>query len=114
MSRPNATTVAITVLDKEFLINCPEESKDALLQSAKLLDQRMRQTRSTGKVYGLERIAVMTALNLSYELLALQKANADNERQARELEARVAQALSPAPLSDAETSSADKGEEEQD
>ncbi|MFP8967617.1 cell division protein ZapA [Pokkaliibacter sp. CJK22405] len=93
MNRQNSTTVAITILDKEFLINCPDENKDELLQSARLLDQRMRQVRQTGKVYGLERIAVMTALNLSYELLTLQKANEAADQQARALADRVDQVL---------------------
>jgi len=36
---------------------------------AKYLDKQMRGIRDTGKVIGLERIAVMAALNISYELL---------------------------------------------
>ena len=97
MSRQTATTVAITILDKEFLINCPEESKDELLLSAKLLDQRMRQVRQSGKVHGMERIAIMTALNLSYELLGMQRANEQADRQARALAERVDQVLNPTP-----------------
>ena len=40
-----------------------------LLLSAKHLDQQMRAIRETGKVIGLERIAVMAALNISHDLL---------------------------------------------
>lgn len=66
------TTVTIRLLDKDYQVNCPPGERDALLQSALLLDQRMREIRKAGNVIGLERIAVMTALNLSHELLGLQ------------------------------------------
>jgi len=43
----------------------------ALATAARYLDQHMRDIRSTGKVIGLERVAIMAALNISHELLAL-------------------------------------------
>ena len=42
----------------------------ALTQAARYLDQHMRDIRSTGKVMGLERVAIMAALNISHDLLA--------------------------------------------
>ena len=48
---------------------CPEEQESQLESSAKYLDKQMRTIRDTGKVIGLERIAVMAALNISFELL---------------------------------------------
>ena len=67
MSHPN--TVAVKILDKEYQVACPEEQEEALVTSAKYLDKQMRGIRDTGKVIGIERIAVMAALNISYELL---------------------------------------------
>ena len=67
MSTPNTTTVKI--LDKDYQVTCPEEKEAELLVSAKYLDKQMRGIRDTGKVIGLERIAVMAALNISHELL---------------------------------------------
>ncbi|MFB9887833.1 cell division protein ZapA [Balneatrix alpica] len=93
MSRPLTTTVNVQILDKEFLINCPEEQRDELIASARLLDQRMRQVKHSGKVYGLERIAVMTALNLAHELLQLQRDSEQVDRQARELTSKLEQVL---------------------
>jgi cell division protein ZapA len=61
--------VTIRILDKEYQVNCPPEEQDALMKSAVVLDQRMRDIRKTGSVIGLERIAVMVALNLSHDLL---------------------------------------------
>lgn len=68
MSR-NANTVSVTILEKEYQVACPAEQHAELLLSARHLDERMRAIRSTGKVIGLERIAVMAALNISHELL---------------------------------------------
>jgi cell division protein ZapA len=62
-------TVAVRILDKEYQVACPPEQQAELLMSAKHLDQQMRAIRETGKVIGLERIAVMAALNISHELL---------------------------------------------
>ena len=70
-------TVTVTILDKEYQVACPEEQEADLVASAKYLDKQMRAIRETGKVIGLERIAVMAALNISYELL---HATGDGER----------------------------------
>lgn len=61
----------IRVLDKEFRINCPADKEEDLYDAASYLDHQMRQIRHSGRVIGLERIAIMAALNISYELLAL-------------------------------------------
>jgi cell division protein ZapA len=62
-------TVNIRILDKEYQVNCPPDEQAALLRSSQLLDERMRDIRKSGYVIGLERIAVMAALNLTYDLL---------------------------------------------
>jgi len=68
MSKPS-TTVEVRILDKEYLVACPEEEREALLRSARHLDQKMREIRASGKVFGTERIAVMAALNITHEML---------------------------------------------
>lgn len=72
MSRPargKADTVAVSILGKEYQVACPAEQHAELLLSARYLDEQMRAIRATGKVIGLERIAVMAALNIAHELL---------------------------------------------
>ncbi|BBB31392.1 cell division protein ZapA [Neptunomonas japonica] len=69
MSNDAGHKVAIKIMDKEYLIGCPEGSEAELFVSADYLDKKMREIRDAGKVLGLERVAVMTALNLSHELL---------------------------------------------
>jgi cell division protein ZapA len=61
--------VSIKILDKEYQIGCPPEERPALMDSAALLNSRMREIRDGGRVVGLERIAVMAALNIANELL---------------------------------------------
>lgn len=61
--------MTVKILDKDYQVTCPEEQEAELLVSAKYLDKQMRGIRETGKVVGLERIAVMAALNISHELL---------------------------------------------
>lgn len=68
MSQPTVM-VNIKILDKELQIACPESEKEGLLASAELLHQRMKQVRDSGKVYGVDRIAIIAALNLTHELL---------------------------------------------
>ena len=67
MTTPN--TVTVKILEKEYQVACPEDQEAELVVSAKYLDKQMRSIRDTGKVIGLERIAVMAALNISHELL---------------------------------------------
>ncbi|MDC0663203.1 cell division protein ZapA [Marinobacter sp. SS21] len=63
------TTVEVKILDKEYLVACPEDARRALEQAAQHLDRKMREIRASGKVFGTERIAVMAALNITHELL---------------------------------------------
>ena len=85
MSRPN--TVGVDILDKEYQVACPPDEEAALTQAARYLDQHMRDIRSTGKVIGLERVAIMAALNISHELLALK--NGDNPVETNEEQERL-------------------------
>ncbi|EAQ96421.1 cell division protein ZapA [Congregibacter litoralis] len=65
----SASTFSVTILEKEYQVACPKDQQAELLLSARHLDEQMRAIRATGKVIGLERIAVMAALNISHELL---------------------------------------------
>ena len=61
--------VNVKILDKEYQVSCKADEKANLLDSAELLNQKMREIRDSGKVTGLDRIAVMAALNMANELL---------------------------------------------
>ena len=77
MQPSDATAVTVNILDKEFRVVCPEDERDALLKSAYYLDRQMREIRDRGKVIGLDRIAVMAALNIAHELLDLKGQKSD-------------------------------------
>lgn len=61
--------VSVRILEKEYHVTCPPEERPALLDSAEYLNRKMREIRDSGKVIGLDRIAVMAALNIVNELL---------------------------------------------
>ena len=74
--------VSVRILEKEYFIACPYEERSALLDSAELLNARMREVRDSGKVVGLDRIAVMVALNLTNELLQIKNRDVKTESEA--------------------------------
>lgn len=82
----NTAQVTVRILDREYQIACPADERSDLLNSAALLNRKMREIRDVGKVIGLDRIAIMAALNLSHELL---RASGTDER----LETQLAQRL---------------------
>ena len=72
-------TVSVQILDKQYQVACPDNQRQELIESARLLDEQMRSIRDSGKVVGLERIAVMAALNLAHELIDTRRAGAQQE-----------------------------------
>jgi cell division protein ZapA len=64
--------VTIRILEKEYHVACPAEEKADLLAAAELLNAKMREIRDSGKVVGLDRVAVMAALNLANDLIRTQ------------------------------------------
>lgn len=62
------SSLVIHLLDKEYRVACPPGAQDNLLRAARYLDDQMREVRQAN-VIGLERIAIMAALNMSHELL---------------------------------------------
>jgi cell division protein ZapA len=85
------TRVSIRILEKEYQVACPVEERTDLLDAAELLNGKMREIRESGAVMGLDRIAVMAALNLANELLKLKNSGinvdldvVDRMRQLRE------------------------------
>lgn len=65
----DTTRVTVRILDREYQIGCPPDEKPALLEAASLLNRKMQEIRKSGSVIGLDRIAVMAALNLAHEFL---------------------------------------------
>ncbi len=95
MSGPVQVTVRI--LDKDYQIACPEEEREALQEAARQLHDRMKQIRDSGKVVGVDRIAVMAGLNISHDLLEQQAGRGSGANQLSQkiqlLQDKVEQAL---------------------
>ena len=72
-------TLSINIMDKEYQISCPADEEEALLRSARYLSEQMMEIRSTGKVVGVDRVAVMAALNIANELLRGSKNASSNQ-----------------------------------
>jgi cell division protein ZapA len=92
--------VTVRILEKEYHVACPAEEKPDLLASAELLNRKMREIRDSGKVVGLDRVAVMAALNLANELLKTQGRDQELKEivglRIRTLRERLDSALGPA------------------
>jgi cell division protein ZapA len=63
-------TVVVRIFDKEYQVSCPPSEQEALLKSARYLDENMRKIKGRGNIHGLEKISVMAALNITHEMLS--------------------------------------------
>jgi cell division protein ZapA len=97
MSEDRITRVSVRLLDREYQVACPAEERSDLLDSAEYLDAKMRELRESGNVVGLERIAVIAALNIANELIKQRKqgtvVEGDLGARLRSLRERVESAL---------------------
>ncbi|HPF57879.1 MAG TPA: cell division protein ZapA [Candidatus Competibacteraceae bacterium] len=86
-------SVVVQLIGYEYRFTCQPSERDELLEAAHYLNEQMGEIRNHGKHLSLEAIAVMTALNLSHDLLRQQRQAADAEaiisRQVRDLLQRV-------------------------
>ncbi len=91
------TRVSVRILEKEYQVACLPEERSELLDSAESLNVRMREIRDAGNIVGLDRIAVMAALNLAHELLKMRgrgdAVDTDVGQKIRQLRERVENAL---------------------
>ena len=64
-----STSVQVKIMDKEYQVNCPPSDKEALIKSARYLDENMSKIKGRGNIHGVEKIAVMAALNITHDML---------------------------------------------
>ena len=55
--------VDVNIMGREFTVSCTDEERPGLINAVNFLDKKMRDIRDSGKIIGVERIAIMTALN---------------------------------------------------
>lgn len=63
----------IEILGKLYPVRCLESEVESLQQAAVFLNQKMTEVRDSGKVINLERIAIITGLNITHQMLSLDK-----------------------------------------
>ena len=76
----NSIPVTVRIMEKEYRVACHEGEQDSLLASARFLDEKMREIRTSGRVIGTDRIAVMAALNLAHDLLEQKYSKDDSSK----------------------------------
>lgn len=69
-----STPVNLRIVDRDYTVGCEPHERDGLMEAARLLDTRMREIRSANRMAGIDRIAVLAALNLAHELLQVRNA----------------------------------------
>ncbi|MGE5522743.1 MAG: cell division protein ZapA [Rhodospirillaceae bacterium] len=88
----------INIMGREFRVACPENEQKGLLDAVDYLNKKMQEVRDNGKVIGLERIAIMTALNIAHEFLSTRVGGgfdiAEIKRRMTDMETVIDQALS--------------------
>jgi cell division protein ZapA len=97
VSEDRVARVSVRLLDREYQVACAAEERSDLLDSAEYLDAKMREVRDTGKVVGVDRIAVISALNIANELIKMRRSgssvDADLGAKLQRLRERVEAAL---------------------
>jgi cell division protein ZapA len=60
--------VEVSILGQVYMLGCPEGGETLLATAVAAVDKEMTAIRDAGKVKARERIAVLAALNLGYQL----------------------------------------------
>jgi cell division protein ZapA len=69
--------VDVNIMGRDFTVSCTDEERPGLINAVNFLDKKMRDIRDSGKIIGVERIAMMAALNLAHELLSSKSGGVD-------------------------------------
>ena len=60
--------IEVQIMDQSYLLGCPEGGEAELREAVERVDLAMCKIRDAGKVRARDRIAVLAALNLAYDL----------------------------------------------
>ncbi len=86
----------ISIMGREFRVACGPDEQKELLQAVEYLNRKMLEIKEQGKITGLDRIAIMAALNISHEFLTSRFGNfdvAEFKRRMLSIETTLDQAL---------------------
>jgi cell division protein ZapA len=68
MSKPGIKQVEVQIMSQSYVLACPLDGEEALQAAVSRVDQAMCRIRDAGKVKARDRIAVLAALNIAFEL----------------------------------------------
>lgn len=80
----------VHIMQQSYMLGCPEGQEARLLAAVKHVDGAMSGIRDAGKIRGRERIAVLAALNVAFDLLDMQVQNSELSQTADALQAQAA------------------------
>jgi cell division protein ZapA len=86
--------LTVTLLDKTLSVACPPGQSAALLESAQLLNKQMLKVQRKKPSASLLNVALIAALNISYELLEQKNQHLVDEQSMNRLSELLSQALS--------------------
>lgn len=92
----DAKGMQISIMGREFRVACEPGEQKALLEAVDYLNRKMQDIKTQGKITGLERIAIMAALNISHEFMSTRVGNfdvAEIRRRMLNIEAKLDQAF---------------------
>ena len=73
----DAKGLQVSIMGREFRVACAPDEQKALLQAVEYLNRKMQEIKDQGKVTGMDRLAIMAALNISHEFLTIRFGNFD-------------------------------------
>ena len=93
-----AKSLQVSIMGRDFRVACSEEEQAGLLEAVDYLNKKMAEIRDGGKVIGVERIAIMAALNIAHEFLTTKIGGAfdmaELKRRMNRMETVIDQAMS--------------------
>ncbi len=63
-------TIDTKIMGRDFRLACTSEEKPLLLRAIEVVSTRMDEIRRSGKAMGVDRVAMLAALQITYETLS--------------------------------------------
>ncbi|PIE44195.1 MAG: cell division protein ZapA [Gammaproteobacteria bacterium] len=94
MTTSSSNPVEVKILGKDYLISCPPEAESGLRDAAYQLDRKMREIKNSGNLFSTEKIAIVAALNLTYELREKSQDSLETRKAVSEMHEKIDSLLS--------------------
>jgi len=76
---PRIKAITVDIMEKDYSVACPQGEEKTLHEAVDMVNQVMQRIKRAGRTVGMERIAVMAALNMAHELLSYKQRHAADE-----------------------------------